>query len=298
MHICICIKQTPDTTSVYIDPITGQVDHDRFVHILNPADACAVEAAVRLKEQTGGIIKVLTLGPKDAEGALRAALAIGANSAIRLWNEQAANWGPFTVAAALASYLQSETPLPDLVLCGDSTSDWSSGIIGPALAEYLDLPQITGVAQLQLLRERHPITLRLTRKLERGYRELLEADLPLLLTVTSDLNEPRYPSLPAHLTALEANIPVLDPQPFMSTTEAAMHQAATDGFDETTLLEIHFPRPLPRYIPAPDSHHSAYQRIGEIVAGGATGRQTQLVEGSPEELAKVLTEFLKAKGFV
>src|SRR2546428_9011920 len=105
LHICVCVKQTPDSASVYIDPITGQVDYERFVQILNPADACAVEVAVRLKELVGGTVKALTLGSKDAEGALRAALAIGADTALRLWNPQADEWGPFTVAAALGAYL-------------------------------------------------------------------------------------------------------------------------------------------------------------------------------------------------
>ena len=153
MFICVCVKQTPDSASVYVDPITGHVDYERFVQVLNPADACAVEAAVRLKEQVGGTIEVLTLGPKDAEGALRAALAIGADSAVRLWNSYADEWGPFTVAAALAGYLQNETFIPDLVLCGDASSEWSSGIVGPALAQQLDLPQVTSIAQLKILEE-------------------------------------------------------------------------------------------------------------------------------------------------
>jgi len=309
LHICVCVKQTPDSASVYVDPATGEVDSERFVQVLNPADACAVEAAVRLKDQFGATVKVLTLGPKDAEGALRAALAIGAGSALRLWNPQASEWGPFTVAAALASCLRHEASVPDLILCGGSTSDWSSGIVGPALAQQLDLPQVTGVAQLNLLKEKESITLQLTRRLERGYRELLEAELPgqsqgtspryvraglapaLLITVTGDLNEPRYPSLPAHLAALQAHIPVLDPLPLMD-------DVWLDSSDEMTLLEIHAPRPRPHRIPAPDSRHSAYQRIGEIVAGGATGRQTRLVEGPPEELARALVEFLKVRGFV
>src|SRR5215469_7467764 len=206
MHICVCVKQTPESASVYIDPVTEQVDVARFVEVLNPADACAVEAAVRLKEQAGGTIRVLTLGPKDAEGALRAALAIGADSALRLWNAQAAAWGPFTAAAALAGYLQHEPSTPDLVLCGDASSDWSSGIVGPALAEQLALPQVTGVAQLELFKEQNPFTIRVTRKLERGYYELLEAELPLLLTVTSELSEPRFPSLPPHRAALEPRV--------------------------------------------------------------------------------------------
>jgi electron transfer flavoprotein alpha/beta subunit len=304
LYICVCVKQTPDSASVYVDPITGQVDYERFVQVLNPADACAVEAAVRIKERVGGTLKVLTLGPKDAEGALRAALAIGADSALRLWNIHAGAWGPFAVAAALAGYLQSEAPSPNLVLCGDSSSDWSSGIVGPALAQQLDLPQVTSVAQLKLLEENEILSgakddtvtslrmiLQLTRKLERGYREVLEAELPLLITVTGDLNVPRYPSLPAHLAALKAEIPVLDPHPLID-------DIWLDAADEMTLLEIHTPRPLPRHIAAPDSRHSAYLRIGEIVAGGATGRKTQLVKGSPEELAKVLVEFLKDRGFV
>jgi electron transfer flavoprotein beta subunit len=235
---------------------------------------------------------------------LRAALAIGADSAVRLWNTYADKWGPFTAAAAIAGYLQNETFILDLVLCGDASSEWSSGIVGPALAQQLDLPQVTSVAQLKILEENEILrfaqddtvaslrmTLQLTRKLERGYRELIEAELPLLITVTGDLNEPRYPSLPAHVAALKAEIPVLDPQ-------TLMNDAWLDGTDEMTLLEIHTPRPLPRHIPAPDSRHSAYQRIGEIVAGGATGRKTQLVEGSPDELAKVLVDFLKVRGFV
>jgi electron transfer flavoprotein beta subunit len=288
VHICACIKQTPDSASVYVDPITGRIDSERFVQVLNPADACAVEAAVRLKEQLGGTVSVFTLGPRDAEGALRAALALGADKAVRLWNTQAESWGPFTVAAALAAVLQRETPSPDLILCGNAATDWSSGIIGPALAHYLDLPQVTGVTQL-IISEQAPRVLHLTRKLEHGYRELLEADLPLLLTVTGELNEPRYPSLPAHLASLKATIPVVDPQPLMGNYDEA---------DETTLLEMHTPRPRPRHVTAPDSHHTAYQRIGEIVAGGTTGRQTQLVDGTSEELAQVLVKFLREHGFV
>ncbi len=318
MLICVCIKQTPDSASVYVDPITGGVDYERFVHVLNPADACAVEAAVYLKQwlwrdyphgrpengdshvqpetinipgRTDCTIKVITLGSKDAEGSLRAALALGASSAVRLWNASAEEWGPFTVAAALASYLKTETILPDVVLCGESSSDWSSGIVGPVLAEQLDLPQVTGVIQFGVREEQKPVTLQLARKLERGYRELLEAELPLLITVTSDLNEPHYPSLPAHLAALKAEIPVIDPRPLMD-------DYWLDEVNAMALLEIYAPRPLPRHIQAPDSQHSAYQRIGEIVAGGATGRKTQLVQGTSEELAKALVDFLKSRGFV
>src|ERR1700730_12814349 len=111
MHITVCVKQTPDSSSVYIDPITGQVDYDRFVQVLNAADACAVEEAVRIKEQFDGKVTVITLGPQDAEGALRAALAIGADAALRLWNPQAETWGPFIVAMALATYIKA-TAIP------------------------------------------------------------------------------------------------------------------------------------------------------------------------------------------
>jgi electron transfer flavoprotein beta subunit len=292
LHIYVCVKQTPDSSSVYIDPISEQVDSERFVQILNPADACAVEAAVRLKEQTGGSVTALTLGPDDAEGALRVALAIGVDRAVRLWHPSTNVWDAFTVAAALAAYIQSgQQTGPDLVLCGDASSDWALGIVGPALAQYLDLPQITGVAQLEIVQEQAPLKLRITRRLERGYREVLEAEPPLLLTVAADLNEPRYPSLPAHLAALRASIPVVDALNLANTT-------SQDEAPETTLLEVHTPKPRPRRIVAPNSRHSAYQRIGEIIAGGATGRKARLVEGSPEELARALVDYLHERGFV
>jgi electron transfer flavoprotein beta subunit len=291
MRMCVCVKQTPDSSSVYVDPISGQVDYERFVQVLNPADACAIEAAVRLREQLSGTVLALTLGPDDAADALRAALAIGADAAIRLWSPQAGEWGAFTVAAALAAYIKREIAIPDLVLCGDASSAWSSGTVGPALAEMLDLPQITGVMQLKVMGEQDALRLQVTRKLERGSRELLEAQPPLLMTVTSDLNEPRYPSLPAHMAALRAKIPAFDAQTLLG--EGLQYE-----WDETTLLEIHTPRPRPRRIAAPDSRHSAFERIGEIVSGGATGRQTRLVEGSPEELAEVLVGFLQDKGFL
>ena len=291
MYSCVYIKQAPDSSSVYIDPISGQVDAERFVQILNPADACALEAAVRLKEQFGGTVLALTLGPADAAGALRAALAIGADQAVRLWNPRADSWGPFAVAAVLAGYISQHTP--DLVLCGDSSSDWGSGSVGPAIAEYLDLPQITSVMQFAVTRDTTDgiPSLQVTRRLERSYREILAARPPLLLTVTSDLNEPRYPSLPAHMAALQATIPVHDALPLLDS-------AAYADQDETVILEMHTPRPLTHRIAAPISQHSAFERIGEILAGGATGRQTRIVEGSSEELARALVAFLREKGFV
>lgn len=290
MHSVVCIKQTPDSASVYIDPITGEVDIERFVQILNPADACAVEAAVRFKEQLGGDVTVITLGTDDAEGALRAALALGADTAVRLWNEEASGWNAFTVAETLAVYIQQQSSFPDIILCGEATNDWSSGIIGPALAQYLDLPQITEVVQITIARENNIIRVQATRRLERGYREELEGETPLLLTVSSSLNEPRYPSLPAHLNALKATIPVFDPYTFLSEPPIAL--------DETTLLEVHTPRPLPRHVVGPNSKHSAYQRIGEIVSGGTISRKARLVQGSPEELAQALVDYLKEQGFV
>jgi electron transfer flavoprotein beta subunit len=291
MQIYVCVKQTPDSSSVYVDPISGAIDVERFVQILNAADACALEAAVRLKEQLGGSVIALTVGPAEAEGALRAALALGADAVERLWHEQAPDWGPFTIARALAARIRQATPQADLILCGEQSSDWASGTVGPALAEYLTLPQITAVSELVAREEHGTAVLSMARRLEGGYRERLIARPPLLLTISETLNEPRYPSLPAHLAALKAPIPVLDPCTLPGCENA-------EESAETVILEMRTPRPRPHRVVAPDSHHSAFERIGEIITGGTTGRQTRLVEGSAEELAQELVRFLQERGFV
>src|SRR5258708_12206671 len=101
MFICVCVKQTPDSASVYIDPISGKLDAERFVQGLNPADACAAEAAVRLKEQLGASVQVITLGPLDAEGAWRPALALGADRVVPLSHPHPARSGPSPVPPPL-----------------------------------------------------------------------------------------------------------------------------------------------------------------------------------------------------
>jgi electron transfer flavoprotein beta subunit len=292
MRIAVCLKQAPDCSSVYVDPISGEVDTERFVQTLNAADACALEAALRLKEQLGaGSVFALTLGPGESEEVLRVALAMGADTIERLWHPSAADWGPLTIAAALAARLRADPSLPDLIFCGEQSSDWASGTVGPALAAYLGLPQITGVIGLEAHQDSGQLLLRVTRRLERGYRERLLARPPLLLTVHETLNEPRYPSLPAHLAALRATITVRDP--------LSLPQFAADfEAEETTIVEVRTPRPRPHRLPIPDSQLSPFERIGEIITGGTSRRQARLVEGSPEELAHELIHFLKERGFV
>jgi electron transfer flavoprotein beta subunit len=291
LQIAVCLKQAPDNSSVYVDPISGEIDVERCVQILNPADACALEAALRLKEQLGGRVVALTLGPAEAEGVLRAALAMGADEGVRLWHARSADWGPLTIAAALATCLRHCFPPADLVLCGEQSSDWASGTVGPALAEYLGLPQITGVMRLTISAEEENIGFRVARRLERGYREQLLAEPPLLLTVSEILNEPRYPSLPAYLAALKAAIPLIDPLTLPGFAEGSER-------DESLLLEVRAPRPRPHRIAAPDSRRSPFERIGEIIAGNTGRRQARLIEGSPEELARALVHFLQERGFI
>ena len=239
----------------------------------------------------------LTLGPQDAEGALRAALAIGADQAVRLWNPLADEWGPFTIAAALAAAIRQQFPMPDLVLCGDISSDWSSGTVGPALAELLDLPQITGIAQLSVLQA-----------VSRNEHRARCGD------IASDAQtRTRLPRTACGATAAAADRYWRPERAALSFAASAYGRAESQHHcprptkwldnayfletDETTLLEMHVPRPLPRRIIAPDSHHSAFQRIGEFVAGATTGRKTRLVEGSNEELARTLSSSYARRGF-
>ena len=200
MNMVVCIKQVPDTNEIRIDPQTGNLIREGVPSIVNPDDKHAVEAAVSLKEKHGGKVTVLTMGPAQAEEALRECLAMGADEAILLTDRAFSGADTWATSYTLGCAIRKIGEF-DLILCGRQALDGNTAQVGPQIAEFLELPQVTYVQAVEVSGQ----TLKARRALEDGY-EVLETKLPALLTVTKDMNVPRTPPIDAIMNAYQAEI--------------------------------------------------------------------------------------------
>lgn len=190
MKIVVCIKQVPETANVKIDPKTNTIIREGVSAVLNPFDEFAVEEAMRIKEKFGGDVTVVTMGPAQARDALLKCLAMGADRAIHLCDIALAGSDTLATAYALAQAIKGLSY--DLVLCGKQAIDGDTAQVGPELAERLGIPAILGVKKVEVDPDRR--TVRTHRETEEGY-EVLECNMPALLTAIKGLNEPRLPTL-------------------------------------------------------------------------------------------------------
>lgn len=198
MNILVCIKQVPDTTEVKTDPKTGTLIREGIPVIINPEDKVAIEAALQLNGKT----TVLSMGPPQAEDALREALAMGADEAILLCDRKFAGSDTWATANALAAAIKKIDY--DLIICGRQAIDGDTAQVGPQLAENLGLPQITYVQKINIEDKK----IEAQRELEDGY-EIVKAKLPALITVIQGLNKPGYPSLNGIDNAFKKEIKIL-----------------------------------------------------------------------------------------
>jgi electron transfer flavoprotein beta subunit len=190
MNLLVCIRQTLDTEEKIVIE-NGKISHADAKYIINPYDEYAIEEALRLREAEGGTVTVVTAGSEQAESALRTALAMGADKAVRI-NTSAAD--ARAIAVLLAAIAKKETY--DLILGGNFDVDTGAGQVPIRLAEALDIPHIGAVTSLKLENG----TIRAERDAEGG-TEVVACPLPALITAQQGLNEPRYPSLPGIMKA-------------------------------------------------------------------------------------------------
>ncbi len=206
MQIVACIKQVPDTTQVQIDPVTNTLVREGIPFIVNPYDTHALEAALALKDQFGFTVAAMSMGPPNAEATLRKALALGVDRAILLSDRSfggADTLATSNVLASAISRLNQEEEV-GIVLCGKQTIDGDTAQVGPGIATRLGYTQLTLVDKVLAL---DPVkrTIRVSRKLE-GRHEVVEAPLPVMLTVVRELNRPRYPTVPKRLASLDSDV--------------------------------------------------------------------------------------------
>ncbi len=193
----------PDTTEIKLDPTTGTMIRTGVPSIMNPDDKGGLETALRLKDAHGAHVTVITMGPPQADEILREAMAMGADRAILLTDRKFAGADTLATSNALAGALRALEY--DLIVTGRQAIDGDTAQVGPQLAEHLDLPQVTYVEAVTL--DGGGSRLEVRKATEDGY-EVVEVDMPCLLTVLASGTKPRYMSVGGIMTAFRNEVEV------------------------------------------------------------------------------------------
>lgn len=200
MNIVVCIKQVPDSAEVKINPETNTLIRDGVPNIINPYDMHAVEAGLKIKETAGGKVTALTMGPPQAETALRELISMGVDDAVLLTDRAFAGADTWATAYTLSKAISKINP--DIVICGKQAIDGDTAQVGPEIAEFLDIPHVSYVRKIEDVKNN---SIKVQRLMDEDY-DVVESTLPVLLTVVRELNEPRLPSLKGKMAAKKAEI--------------------------------------------------------------------------------------------
>ena len=190
MNIIVCIKQVPNTTDVKIDPVKNTLIREGVESIINPFDMYAIEEAVRLKERFGGKVTVISMGPPQAEAALKEAISIGCDEAILISDRKFAGSDTWATSYTLSCAIK-KIGVFDIILCGKQASDGDTAQVGPGISTHLNIPQVTYVKKIEEIKDNKA---RVERMTEEGY-DIVETPIPCLFTVVKEINTPRLPSL-------------------------------------------------------------------------------------------------------
>jgi electron transfer flavoprotein beta subunit len=255
VNIVVCIKQVPDTADIRINPETNTLMREGVPSIINPFDLNALEAAIQIREQTGGKVTVLSMGPPQAEVALREALSMGADEAVLLSDRAFAGSDTWATSYTLARAIDKIGA--DIILCGKQAIDGDTAQVGPETAEFMGIPHIAYVRKIEEVADD---SIKVQRLMDEGY-DVVESSIPVLLTVVKELNQPRMPSLKGKIAAKKAEIKKLG----MADIEADEKNLGLKG-SPTQVKNIFAP---------------------EIKA------ERKMIEGTPEEQVDNLIEELK-----
>lgn len=259
MNIVVLVKQVPNTTDVRVDPKTGNLVREGVESVMNPEDRHALEAALSIKENVGGQVIVLSMGPPQAVEVICEALAMGADRGVLLTDRAFAGADTWATSTTLGLAIKQIGEF-DLILAGRQAVDGDTAQIGPQVAEFLGVPQLTYVRRVEVADGRVIVE----RVLEDGC-ERIEAPFPALLTVLGALNEPRYP------TCAGALFSVSDRSPIEVWNASHIKAKAADLGLMGSLTQV-----VKTFTPK-------------------EARNTQFLEGSPDSIAGALLESLRER---
>lgn len=204
MNIIVCIKQVPDTQKVSVDSKTGVLLRDGIETKMNPFDLYAIETAMKIKEKVGGTITVITMGPPSAKVIIEEAFSLGADEGCLITDRKFAGADVLATSLTLSEGIKTLKDF-DLILCGKQTTDGDTAQVGPAIAEYLNIPHVSWVLEMLDVNEQS-----ITVKQDLGSHDaLVSLDFPCLLTVEKDIFEPRLPSYLLKVDSIDKQVNIL-----------------------------------------------------------------------------------------
>lgn len=289
MRVIVCVKQVLDTDfNLEIIPgknLVKQIGLPSFrsdhAYKINPADHCALEEAMTLKEKYQAEVVAITLGPERTEDVLRLCLARGVDRAIHLKITPEIALDAWATSQILSREIEKLNF--DLILCGAQSLDKSAGLVGPILAELLDIPQAPRIIELNLDSEKNLLTAK--RLLERGNRQIIQCSLPALATVVELAGDLAY-ILGIRRKRVQAE---------------RIERCVVPQLDETpesccVVQKLAPPRPRPRKMARPDAKMSAAERMKFMMAGGRQKKtKSNIFSGNPTAAAERIISFLREK---
>ena len=206
MKIFVCVKQVPDTSGKVAVDENGILIRSSMPTIINPDDMNAMEAALKLKDETGCKVIAVTMGPAPAEGMLRELIAMGADEGVLISAREFGGSDTFATSQIIAAAINHVgLEKDDMIFCGRQAIDGDTAQVGPQIAEKLDLPQVTYAADIK--KEGNEVIVK--RMLEDGYMTI-KMQTPCLVTCIKELNAPRYMSVPGIFECYSKPLTVLD----------------------------------------------------------------------------------------
>lgn len=289
LKIVVCIKQVPESDlSPEIAAQIGVPSGHDILYLVNDLDLQAIERAVQMKESgQASEVVLLSLGPERVEEALYCGLAMGADRAVHVVADDR-SWSAQLTSSALAKVIRDLEF--DLIMCGQRSSDGGSACVGPVVAELLGLPQATAVCRLEFSPELKRAIVH--RRLGRGRREIVECELPALISVANGFCKPRYTSLMALRRARQGDLRRVALEDLGSGPDGLGL-----GAPLAQIVAYSPPRPRPKPIFVPSGALPAYERIRLLLAG-APDKHGSWLEGEPDEVAEQIVRFLTVHGIL
>lgn len=257
MEILVCIKQVPETNEVEVDEQTGVLKREGIDSKMNPYDLYAIETALKLKEEYGGRVTVITMGPPQANAIIKEAFMMGADAGYILSDRRFAGADTLATGYTLAQGVRKVEEFAgisggfDLLICGMQTTDGDTAQVGPAVAELLGIPH---VAYVNRVLGATPQTLTVQQDMADSV-EIAEVSFPALITVTKEVNQPRLPSFRRKLETKDWEIKMFSLNDFADRAEE--HYGLKGS---PTQVERIFP-------PESNTEKTVWQGVGDDLAG-------------------------------